>query len=291
MSLYTLHHTPMHHAPMQPRQHTLPASLQQIRRTQRISQLELSLRLGVSQRHISFIENGRAKPSRALLAAWLQELQAPLFSCNEIMLQAGFAPLYSEAPLDDPALAQANRALEHLLSAHDPMPAIILDTHWNLLRMNNGAKWLAGTLMPWTRELIGSAPINMIDLLSHPEGMLKQIINLEEAGVALLAHLRHEALSQPTLTARIDALASLLGQRLGVQFLNPGLHRSPAPTLNIRYASPFGEIALFSMFTTFGTPQDITLASLRVEHMFAANRETQAIFARHVGTQQQETPS
>lgn len=268
---------------MKPDQHTLSASLQQIRRTRRISQLELSLRLGISQRHISFIENGRARPSRALLAAWLQELEAPLFSCNEIMLQAGFAPIYSEAPLDDPALAQANRALEHLLSAHDPLPAIVIDTHWNLLRMNNGARWLASTLMPWSKDLIDTTAINMLDLLSHPEGMLKHVSNLHEAGTTLLAHLRHEALSQPTLTPRVDALAAYIGQRLGVKFLSPVSHKSAAPTVNVRYASPLGDISLFSMFTTFGTPQDITLASLRVEHMFAANPETQALFIEHVG--------
>ncbi len=270
----------------------LPITLQKLRRNCRVSQLELSLCLGVSQRHISFVESGRARPSRDLLAAWLQELSAPLFVCNEAMLQAGYAPVYSEVALSDPALVQANTALEHLLCAHDPMPAIVIDAHWNLLKMNRGARWLAGTLMPWTEEMLrasdsgnsisGSAsPINMLDLLTHPQGLAADIINLEEAGSALLAHLRHEALSQPTLTPRIDAFASSLCARLGVQFLQAAGQRPSAPTLNVRYRSRFGELALFSMFTTFGTPQDITLASLRVEHMFAADDATRKIFTEN----------
>jgi transcriptional regulator with XRE-family HTH domain len=89
----------------------LTSTLRQVRKTQRLSQLELSLRLGVSQRHVSFVESGRAKPSRELLLAWLQELDAPLVVRNEVMLQAGYAPVYTSALLDDPALAQVNSAL------------------------------------------------------------------------------------------------------------------------------------------------------------------------------------
>lgn len=265
----------------------LPVTLQKLRRNRRVSQLELSLCLGVSQRHVSFVESGRARPSRELLAAWLQELEAPLFVFNDAMLQAGYAPVYSEVALDDPMLAQANFALEHLLCAHDPMPAIVIDAHWNLLRMNKGARWLAGTLMPWATELMDTgasraSSVNMLDMLTHPQGLAADIINLEEVGSALLAHLRHEALSQPTLAPRIDAFAASLRERLGVKFLQASGQRPSAPTLNVRYRSRYGELGLFSMFTTFGTPQDITLASLRVEHMFAANDATRKIFVKNV---------
>jgi transcriptional regulator with XRE-family HTH domain len=121
----------------------LPNTLQQVRKARRLSQLELSMRVGVSQRHVSFVESGRAKPSRSLLITWLQELDAPLPLRNAAMLQAGYAPAYSAASLTDPALAQANDALVQLLNAHDPMPAFVLDADWNVLHMNRGARWFA----------------------------------------------------------------------------------------------------------------------------------------------------
>ncbi len=97
------------------------------------------MRLGVSQRHVTFVESGRARPSRELLMAWLQELAAPLVVRNAAMLQAGYAPAYSAAPLADPALSQANGVIIRLLQAHDPMPALVIDAQWNLLHLNRGA--------------------------------------------------------------------------------------------------------------------------------------------------------
>ncbi len=261
---------------------TLTDTLRQVRKAQRLSQLELSLRLGVSQRHGSFVESGRAKPSRELLMAWLQELDAPLVVRNEVMLQAGYAPVYTAALLDDPALEQINSALEHLLFAHDPMPALVIDEHWNLLRLNRGGKWLAATLMPGVDDMPNDVPINLLDLLSHPEGFAKPIVNLEEVGPTLLAHLRHEASVQPALTPKVDAFETMLHTRMGTQNLYTNWSHPTAPVLTTRYATEHGELAFFSMFTTFGTPQDITLASLRVEHLFAANEFTHAVLKAQV---------
>ena len=262
--------------------HTLIETLRQVRSIRHLSQLELSLRLGVSQRHVSFVESGRAKPSRDLLMAWLQELEAPLVVRNEAMLQAGYAPAYSNAPLDDPALAQANDALEQLLCAHDPAPALVIDAQWNLLRSNRGCKWLAATLMPWAADLIDTAPVNMLDMLAHPEGFTKSIINLPEVGPAMLAHLRHEASLQPALAPKVEAIAALLRTRLGATNLPTNGSRPAAPVLTTRYATSHGELAFFSVFTTFGTPQSITLASLRVEHLFAGNEATRAVLKAQV---------
>jgi transcriptional regulator with XRE-family HTH domain len=261
---------------------TLTTTLRQARNARRLSQLELSLRLGVSQRHVSFVESGRSKPSRELLMAWLQELEASLVMRNEAMLQAGYAPAYSNATLDDPALAQANSALEQLLWAHDPTPALVIDAHWNLLRVNKGGRWLANTLMPWAAEMIDTAPVNMLDILAHPAGFTSSIVNLQEVGPAMLAHLRHEVSAQPSLAARVDAFADLLRTRLGPHSLPTNCSRPTAPVLTTRYATPHGELAFFSVFTTFGTPQDITLASLRVEHMFAADEATRVILEAKV---------
>ncbi len=261
---------------------TLPETLRQARKARRMSQLELSLRVGVSQRHMSFVESGRSNPSRELLLAWLQELEAPLAVRNAALLQAGYAPVFSAAPLGDPALALANAAMSQLLQAHDPMPALLLDADWNLLRMNTGAGWLAVTLMPWAASVPPGTPMNMLDLLTHPEGFTRQMVNLDEVGPALLAHLRAEASAHPPLAPRVEAFAALLRSRLGAEGLHTGWTPAAAPVLTTRFATAHGELAFFSMFTTFGTPQDITLASLRVEHMFAADEATRAVIRSQV---------
>jgi transcriptional regulator with XRE-family HTH domain len=262
---------------------TLPETLRQARKARRISQLELSLRVGVSQRHMSFVESGRANPSRELLLAWLQELDAPLGVRNAALLQAGFAPAYTAAPLDDPALAQARAAMAQLLHAHDPMPALLLDADWNLLQMNQGATWLALTLMPWIATVPPATPTNMLDLLTHPEGLTRHIVNLREVGPLLLSHLRGEANLHPPLAPRVESFARALQARLGTVEGSAHQSRPPAvPVLTTRFASPHGELAFFSMFTTFGTPHDITLASLRVEHMFAADDETRTTLRAQV---------
>jgi transcriptional regulator with XRE-family HTH domain len=267
--------------------HTLPITLQQARKASRLSQLELSMRVGVSQRHVSFVESGRAQPSRELLIAWLQELDAPLVVRNAAMLQAGYAPVYSAAKLDDPRLAQANEALVQLMKAHDPQPAFVIDAQWNVVHQNRGGLWLAITLMPWAAALLAdrtpaSAPVNLLDMLSHPEGFTKQMTNLAEVGPALLAHLRDDASVQPALTPKVEAFAAMLRDRLGSTSLHTGWPSQAAPVLTSRFATVHGELAFFSMFTTFGTPQDITLASLRVEHMFAADEATRQVLAAQV---------
>ncbi|MEM7769250.1 MAG: helix-turn-helix transcriptional regulator [Cyanobacteria bacterium P01_E01_bin.6] len=267
----------------------LPSTLETLRQARkdcRLSQLELSLRLGVSQRHISFVESGRSKPSRELLVAWLQALNAPLVLCNDIMLQAGYAPVYKTTQLDDPTLTQINDALQQLLSAHDPQPALVIDSQWNLLRLNRGGQWLAAVLMPGMSDSTSDEPINLLDMLVHPEGMAKLVTNLHEVGPAFLTRLRHEASAQPALTPKADAFAALLNTRLGTQYVQKKSQKiwSPpiAPVLTTNYATQYGELSFFSMFTTFGTPQDITLESLRVEHLFAADTATYAVLKEQI---------
>ncbi len=268
----------------------LTTTLRQARRASRLSQLELSMRMGVSQRHVSYVENGRAKPSRELLRAWLQELNAPLVVRNEAMLQAGFAPVYGDAPLGDPALAPQDEALTHLLTAHDPMPAFVMDAQWNVWRTNRGGKWLAaalgarvggGVAVAAAERGVGG-PLNMLDALCHPEGFTRHLTNLVEVGPVLLARLRAEAAAQPALAPKAEAFAALLRNRLGNDAGQPVIPRRMAPVLLSRFATPLGELAFFNMFTTFGTPQDITLASLRVEHLFAADEATREVLRAQV---------
>lgn len=261
---------------------TLRDTLQTARKSRRISQLELALRMGVSQRHVSFVESGRAQPSRELLLAWLQELQAPLALRNVALQQAGFAPVYRGSELGAAVLAPVRDALSRLLEAHDPMPAMVMDAGWNVLQMNRGAQWMALTLMPWLAQMPPGQPINMVDAMLHPQGLTQHITNLEEVAPAILAHLRDDASVAPDLSARVEMLAAQFQQRLGKKPMAQW-PRQMAPVLTTRFATRYGELAFFSMFSTFGTPQDITLASLRVEHMFAADEATRSVVQRWMG--------
>ena len=260
---------------------SLPVTLQTARKSKRLSQLELARRIGVSQRHVSFVESGRAQPSRELLLAWLSELQAPLALRNVALQQAGFAPVYRGSELGDAVLAPIREALGRLLLAHDPMPAMVMDAAWNVLQMNRGARWLSITLMPWIAQLPPDQPINLLDAMLHPEGMTRHMTNLEEVAPAMLAHLRDDASVVPELLPRVERFAAQLQQRLGKKPLAPW-PRQMAPVLTTRFATPLGELAFFSMFSTFGTPQDITLASLRVEHVFAADEVTRQVVIANV---------
>lgn len=257
---------------------SLRDTLQTARKSKRISQLELALRMGVSQRHVSFVESGRAQPSRELLLSWLHELQAPLALRNVALQQAGFAPVYRGSEFSDAVLAPVREALSRLLAAQDPMPAMVMDAAWNVLQMNRGAQWMALTLMPWIAHLPQDQPINMLDAMLHPEGMTRHMTNLEEVAPAMLAHLRDDANVAPELVTRVELLAAQIQKRLGKRTLTPW-PRQMAPVLTTRFSTAHGELAFFSMFSTFGTPQDITLASLRVEHLFAADDATRAVIA------------
>ena len=256
-------------------------TLRRARRSARLSQLALSLELNVSQRHVSFVESGRARPSRELLHAWLEFLHVPLSERNSAMQAAGYAPVYSAARLDDAELAAAASAMDRLLRTHDPMPAFVIDAEWNVLNANRGARWLVQTLAPEVRQ--EAAPLNMLALLVAPGGLLGSIVNLREVGPPMLSHLRAECAAVPALAPKVAALASLLQERTGAV---PDRGRDAgrrAPVLTTRFASPYGVLSFFTMLTTFGTPQDITLASLRVEHMFAADAATTALIDAHLG--------
>lgn len=174
------------------------------------------------------------------------------------MLQAGYAPVYSAAPLGDPHLAQANEALVQLMKAHEPQPAFVIDAQWNVVHQNCGGLWLALTLMPWAAALLvrrttdgtsgstsdntsPSAPVNLLDMLAHPEGFTRHMTNLAEVGPTLLAHLRDDASVQPALTPKVEAFAALLRNRLGSASLHTGWPSQAAPVLTSRFATAHGE--------------------------------------------------
>jgi transcriptional regulator with XRE-family HTH domain len=261
---------------------SLAEQLRDARRNARLSQLELALRMQVSQRHVSYVEGGRAKPSRELLILWLQVLHVPMSRRNAIMQTAGYSPVYSETRLDAPSLMPAQAALTALLESHDPMPCFVLDSDWNLLQSNNAGKWLSAVLMPDLALAMQSSMINMLDVLIHPEGFCKNLLNIEEVGPKFLDHMREEALLNPSLDAKVLKFARLVDSRVFRKASNFHSNTELSPLLISRFKTDYGELAFFSMFTTFGRPQDVTLASLRVEHLFAADERTKRVLLEQV---------
>jgi len=233
-----------------------------LRRQRRVSQLELGLRAGVSQRHLSCIETGRARPTRGTLLALLDALEAPLPERNAALLAAGLAPAYSQHALDAPQLGPARDALQQLLHAPGSPPALVLDAEWNLVMANAGVQRLLDLLglpMP-------AAPANLLDWLLGAGGLRGCLLNEAEVCGDVLHRARRESLQVPALAARL--------QRLAPTFPAWPAPAAQAPLLLTRLRSQAGELRLFSMFSSFGSPQDVTLASLRIEHLFAADAAT-----------------
>jgi transcriptional regulator with XRE-family HTH domain len=252
------------------------AALRALRATRHISQLDLALQAGVSQRHLSYVETGRAQPSRELLLALLQVLSAPLATQNELLMLAGYAPMYAERPLASADMAPMREALKHLLKAHEPSPAVVLDASWNLIDSNRGAQRLLQLLLgdaAVAALMSAPTPLNMLQMFFAPDGMRRHILNFDECAHALLHHAQQAMLDHPQLAQVLDAIKPWVPRDLGRHGTRHAATLA-APVLHTHLQSPQGELRLFSMFTTFGTPQDITAASLRVEHMFAADEAT-----------------
>lgn len=241
--------------------------LRHLRKQQHMSQLELSLRIGVSQRHLSCIETGRARPSREMLLALLEGLDASLAERNETLLAAGYAPAYSNRPLQHRDMTQVRKAIDHLLEAHNPAPALVLDGRWDVLQVNAGVKRLF--------QLLGADPaalkddFNLLREMIMPEGLRRAVVNADEVCASAWQMAKRESAHLPALDTLLKELQPFVPEHW-----NPRLD-SEVPLLHTRFRSAAGELTFFSTFTTFGTPFDVTLASLRVEHLFPADEATQ----------------
>jgi transcriptional regulator with XRE-family HTH domain len=247
------------------------ALLRQWRAQRGLSQLSLSLQVGVSQRHLSCIETGRAQASREMLHALMDALQTPLRLRNKLLLAAGFAPAYGHRSLQDQAMAPVRLALTQLLENHDPAPAFVLDEAWQLLQANRGTASLfrlLGFALPGDGQTI-----NLPQLLMAPGGVARALVNADEVLAEVWQRAQNEALQSEALLAVVNSLRPSLPRRLA--------SAAPAgrsnPLLLTHFRTPSGdELRFFSTFTTFGAPQDITAASLRVEHFFPADDSTRA---------------
>ena len=248
--------------------------LREWRQRRKLSQLALALDVGVSPRHLSFVETGRSRPSAELLLSMSEHLALPLRERNDLLLAAGYAPRYSETPLESPDLQVVRSALQRLLAAHDPYPGVALDRHWNVVLANRAAERLMGLLPP---HLVGP-PLNMMRASLHPEGFAAATLNFEAWG----RHLLHE-LERACAAADDPALAALAAEVAGypnVAALLAMATRRPTyqESLLIPCVLLSGEGRALSLFTTqatFGSPRDITLAELTVELFYPADAATE----------------
>jgi transcriptional regulator with XRE-family HTH domain len=247
------------------------------RRRRSLSQLELALNADVSSRHVSFLETGRARPSREMVLHLAEHLDIPLRERNELLLAAGYAPLYLERPLDSADMASVKRALDRFLRAHEPYPAVVLDRRYDLVAANDALGLLLTGVAP---ELL-EPPANSLRVSLHPRGMAPRIANLPEWSAHLLARLQRRA--SLTADADLDALHAELARYPGVS--TDVVHDSGADiVLPLRlHDDDGGELAFFSTISTFGTANDITLAELAIEAFYPADARTANRLLRDVG--------
>ncbi|MCW8086493.1 helix-turn-helix transcriptional regulator [Sabulicella glaciei] len=243
------------------------AMLREWRQRRRRSQLDLSLDAAVSQRHLSCVESGRAAPSREMVLRLAAELDVPLRERNALLLAAGFAPAFRERGLDDPEMAAASKAVETLLHAHMPHPALAVDRGWNLVSANAAVTALLGALVD---PALLAPPLNVLRLSLDPGGLAPRIRNLAEWRAHLLERLRRE------VAASADAgLAALLAELSALPAPESG---SAAPQGGILVPlvldTPSGVLSLISTTTVFGTPAEVTLSELAIETFFPADAES-----------------
>ena len=258
--------------------------LRRWRQTRRMSQLDLAVEAEVSTRHLSFVETGRSTPSRELVIHLAEHLDVPLRERNELLLAAGYAPVYRESTLDAPDLAPVRAALDQILASHQPFPSIVVDQHWDLVTANAPAfEIMTEGVAP---DLI-EGRINALRLTVHPRGLAPRIANLAEFSAHLLARLRRQAVA-----AGDAALHELYDELRTYPGVDPDHH---VPTdaasqlfvpLRLRSSAEPGapEWSFFSTLSTFGTALDITVAELAIESFFPADDHTAAALrARSAG--------
>ncbi len=251
--------------------------LREWRLRRRMSQLLLATEAEISTRHLSFVESGRALPSREMVMHLAERLDVPLRERNALLLAAGYAPLYRERTLDDPQLAAAREAVELVLRGHEPYPALAVDRHWNIVATNRALAPLIGDASPALLQ----APINALRLSLHPAGIAPRIVNWHAWRAHLLARLQRQidASADTALVTLHDELAAYPAPPDAAPADPEPIHNLIAVPLRVRTA--LGELAFYSTTTIFGTPVDITLAELAIEAFFPADPHTASLLRAH----------
>lgn len=239
------------------------------RSRRRMSQLDLAAEADISQRHLSFVESGRARPSRDMVLHLAARLDVPLRERNRLLLAAGFAPSFSERRIDDPSLEPAMAAVRLVLKGHEPAPAVAVDRHWTLVAGNRAAEPLLALAEP----ALLAPPVNVLRLSLHPRGLAPHIVNLGEWRVHILERLRR--LAESTADPAIEALIEELRAYPGEASRTPVLHDAGTAIVHPLKLNLGGTVLSFiSTITVFGTPLDVTLSELAIESFFPADAET-----------------
>ncbi|KMS72369.1 XRE family transcriptional regulator [Streptomyces viridochromogenes] len=242
-----------------------------------VSQLELASRADSSARHISFIETGRAKPSHTLLLRLAEQLDVPVRERNTLLIAAGFAPVFPETPLNDPAMRTLNGELERLLAVHDPNPALVHDYLYNVVGANRSLL----VLVSGVADHLLTPPINTMRLALHPEGMAPAIRNLAQWRAHLL-----DQMERQIAVSGSAPLADLYEEVAAYPVADSG---TPEPTARAPYALPLlieregRQLSFVSMLTTFNTPLDVTVSELAIETFLPSDQETAAALRDMLG--------
>jgi transcriptional regulator with XRE-family HTH domain len=253
--------------------HPLGDLLRHWRARRGLSQLELSADIGVSQRHLSFIESGRSDPSRALVLGLTQALDVPLRDRNALLLAAGYAPMYPDPAWNAAEMRAVNRALERMLRQHEPFPAVVMDRHWNVLATNAAAPRFFGSFIDLAAR---AQPRNLLHLVFDPHGMRPFIANWPQVARGLFERIAREAVG-----GVIDKkMQALIAELKGYPDIDVGWEGAEVlaagPVIPISFVKDGRPRSYFSMVSTVGTPRTIAAQELRVECMFAADDATQA---------------
>jgi transcriptional regulator with XRE-family HTH domain len=249
------------------------------RERRRLSQLELAGAADISARHVSFLETGRSVPSRAMLLRLAERLDIPLRERNALLLSAGYAPMYAERRLDDPALRQARTAVDLVIAGHAPYPALAVDRHWTMVSANASVGLLMGEIDPSLMQ----PPVNVLRLGLHPKGLAPRVANYTQWRAHVLMRLRQQiaATADPILIELLAELESYprtsTGEEAGAADDDVDYGGVVVP---FRLRTAHGVLSFFSTTTVFGTPLDVTLAELAIESFFPADPQTTEILNR-----------
>jgi transcriptional regulator with XRE-family HTH domain len=254
-----------------PANSAIGVQLREWRQRRRRSQLDLALDASVSQRHISFVESGRAQPSREMVMLLAEQLEIPLRERNALLLAAGFAPLYPEYGLQDPSLAAVRVAVDAILRAHAPNPALAVDRHWRMVSANASV----APLMRGVRDQsLLKPPVNVLRLSLRDGGLAPDIANLAQWRAHILERLRQQirASCDPILAELLAELEAIPAPPRRVQS-HPAANEIFVP---LELETEAGRLSLMSTTTVFGTPAEVTVSELAIETFFPADEATAA---------------
>ncbi|MDQ3034606.1 MAG: helix-turn-helix domain-containing protein [Myxococcota bacterium] len=255
--------------------------LRRFRGARGLSQERLADSAEVSPRHVSFLETGRAAPSREMVLVLTSALDLPLRDRNTMLVAAGYAPVYGSSPLESSELEPVRRALDHLLRAHEPFGAIVVDRDWNVLRMNQGAT----RMLAWAMEGLSPPPgvlENALVATFHPEALRSRIVNWDEVAGELVERMHRELELEADEDRRARLVAMLGSLPEQPARVHTGDH---LPFLPVRFRRDDVELRLFTTLTTLGTPLDVTAQELRIESYFPADADTERFLRDLAGPQ------